>query len=74
MPATAAKCNGLKLILTPIIRATMKIVAASKPPVNDFPSTIAVLGIGEHNNLSSCPRSLSQINDIPVNIEMNRTD
>lgn len=54
MPATAAKCNGLKLIFTPIIRAITKIVAASNspliPPVNDFPSTIAVLGIGAKNS------------------------
>jgi hypothetical protein len=62
MPATAAKCNGFKLMFTSITIAIAKIIAAWNspliPPVNDFPSTIAVLAIGQHKSLSSCPRSL----------------
>lgn len=76
--ATAAKYNGLKLMLTPITTAMTKIIAACNspliPPVNDFPRAIAVLGTGEQRSLSSCPRSLSQISDIPVKIEMNKTE
>jgi hypothetical protein len=41
MPATAAKYNGLKLILSPIIRATTKIVAASKTKI--FAIDVAVV-------------------------------
>jgi hypothetical protein len=78
IPATAAKLSGFKMMLTPITTAITKIIAACiiplTAPVNDLPSTIAVLGIGEHKSLSSCPRSLSQIIEIPVKIEMNRTD
>jgi hypothetical protein len=65
-------------MFTPITTAITKIINACTspliPPVNDFPSTIEVLGIGEHKSLSSCPKSLSQIIDIPVKIEMKRTD